>query len=111
MTVLAELAPLWITARASGAAALLCASAAMAAGLLMALKPAFLRRRRVELRAAHEALALATVALIAVHGLTLLLDPVLRPGLAGVLVPFRRATSAWAPRWASSRRTACSASG
>jgi sulfoxide reductase heme-binding subunit YedZ len=88
MTVAAELAPLWVTARASGAAALLSASAAMAAGLLMALKPAFLRRHRVELRAAHEALALATFALIAVHGLTLLLDPVLRPGLAGVLVPF-----------------------
>ncbi len=60
----------------------------MAAGLLMALKPAFLRLHRVEVRAAHEALALSTFALIAMHGLTLLLDPVLRPGLAGVLVPF-----------------------
>jgi methionine sulfoxide reductase heme-binding subunit len=88
MTVVAEVAPLWVTARASGAAALVCASGSMAAGLLMALKPSVLRRHRVEVRAAHEALALATFALIVVHGLTLLLDPVLRPGLAGVLVPF-----------------------
>jgi sulfoxide reductase heme-binding subunit YedZ len=88
MTVVADIAPLWVTARASGAAALLCASGSVAAGLLMALRLPALRRHRVEVRAAHEALALATFALIVVHGLTLLLDPVLRPGLAGVLVPF-----------------------
>lgn len=88
LPVLADLAPLWITSRASGIAALLCASLAIAAGLLMALKPAGLRMLRLELRAAHEAFALATFALIVVHGATLFLDPVLRPGLAGVLVPF-----------------------
>jgi methionine sulfoxide reductase heme-binding subunit len=86
--VLADVAPLWITSRASGIAALLCASLAIAAGLLMALKPAGLRMLRLELRTAHEALALATFALIVVHGATLLLDPVLEPGLAGILVPF-----------------------
>jgi sulfoxide reductase heme-binding subunit YedZ len=88
MTVLAAVAPAWTTARASGTAALLCSSLALAAGLLMALRPVSLRGQKLELRAAHEALALATFALIAVHGLSLFLDPVLRPGVAGVLVPF-----------------------
>ena len=54
----------------------------------MALKIPALRRRAPELRAAHQALANATFALIGVHAVSLLLDPVLRPGLAGLLVPF-----------------------
>jgi methionine sulfoxide reductase heme-binding subunit len=88
MIALAAITPLWTTSRAAGIAALLCASLAIAAGLLMALKPAVLRRGRVEVRAAHEALALATFAFIAVHAVSLLLDPVLKPGPAGILVPF-----------------------
>ena len=54
----------------------------------MALRIPALRRRAPELRAAHQALANATFALIGVHAVSLLLDPVLRPGLAGLLVPF-----------------------
>ena len=88
MIELAALTPLWTTSRASGIAALLCASLAIAAGVLMALKPIGLRRGRLELRTAHEALALATFALLAVHAVSLFLDPVLRPGLAGILLPF-----------------------
>jgi sulfoxide reductase heme-binding subunit YedZ len=64
------------------------ASLAISCGLLMALRVPALRRRAPELRAAHQALANATFALIGVHALALLLDPVLKPGLAGVLVPF-----------------------
>lgn len=86
--IVAELAPVWITARAAGIAALLCSSGTIAAGLLMALKPIALRRRRLELRAVHEALALATFAFIAVHGIALFVDPVLKPGVLGTLVPF-----------------------
>jgi sulfoxide reductase heme-binding subunit YedZ len=88
MTALADLAPVWTTARASGMAALLCSSLALAAGLLMALRPITLRGHKLELRAAHEALALATFALLVVHGVSLFLDPVLKPGVTGVLVPF-----------------------
>jgi sulfoxide reductase heme-binding subunit YedZ len=84
----ADLAPIWITARASGTAALLCSSGAITAGLLMALKPAAVRRHKLELRAAHEALSLATFAFIAVHGIALFADPVLKPGVVGTLVPF-----------------------
>jgi sulfoxide reductase heme-binding subunit YedZ len=80
--------PVWTTSRASGLAALMTASLAITCGLLMALRVPALRRRAPELRAAHQALANATFALIGVHGVSLLLDPVLKPGLAGVLVPF-----------------------
>jgi methionine sulfoxide reductase heme-binding subunit len=80
--------PVWTTSRASGLAALMTVSLAIACGLLMALRVPALRRRAPELRAAHQALANATFALIGVHAVSLLFDPVLRPGLAGVLVPF-----------------------
>ena len=80
--------PVWTTSRASGLAALMTASLAISCGLLMALRIPALRRRAPELRAAHQALANATFALIGVHAVSLLLDPVLRPGLAGLLVPF-----------------------
>lgn len=84
----AALTPVWITARSAGIAALLTASAASSLGLVSAMHPRTLRGRRIELHAAHEALALVTMALIVVHGLALAADPVIRPGLAGVLVPF-----------------------
>jgi methionine sulfoxide reductase heme-binding subunit len=80
--------PVWTTSRASGLAALVTVSLAIACGLLMAMRVPALRRRTTELRAVHQALANATFALIGVHAVSLLLDPVLRPGLAGVLVPF-----------------------
>jgi sulfoxide reductase heme-binding subunit YedZ len=80
--------PVWTTSRAAGIAALMTASLAISCGLLMAMRIPALRRRAPELRAAHQALANATFALIGVHALALLLDPVLKPGLAGILVPF-----------------------
>ena len=80
--------PVWTTSRAAGLAALMTSSLAISCGLLMAMKIPALRRRAPELRAAHQALANATFALIGVHAVSLLLDPVLRPGLAGLLVPF-----------------------
>lgn len=84
----AALAPVWVTARSAGIAALLTASASASLGLVSAMRPRTLRGRRIELHAAHEALALATMALIVVHGIALAADPVIRPGLTGVLVPF-----------------------
>jgi len=70
----------WITSRAAGITALLAASAAVAAGLLV--------HRRRGLRAVHEALSLATLIALAVHALSLLGDGYLRPSLADVTVPF-----------------------
>jgi methionine sulfoxide reductase heme-binding subunit len=80
--------PLWTTSRAAGLAALITASLAISFGLLMALRIPALRRRAPALRAIHQSLANATFALIGVHAVALLVDPVLKPGLAGLLVPF-----------------------
>ena len=84
----AAIVPIWTTSRASGLAALLTASLAISCGLLMALRVALLRRRAAELRAIHQALANATFALIGVHAVSLLADPVLHAGAIELLVPF-----------------------
>jgi methionine sulfoxide reductase heme-binding subunit len=80
--------PVWTTSRAAGLAALMTSSLAISLGLLMALRIPALRRRAPAMRAIHQSLANATFALIGVHALALLFDPVLKPGLAGLLVPF-----------------------
>lgn len=88
MSPFAEVALIWVTVRASGIAALLCSSASLSLGLLMAIGPIRLRTRKLELRAAHEAAAVATFALILLHALALYFDPLLRPaGFTGLLVP------------------------
>jgi sulfoxide reductase heme-binding subunit YedZ len=76
----------WLASRAAGTAALLLSSATVCAGLLIGWKA--LGGRHAELRAAHEALSLAALAAIAVHGLTLLGDGFLHPNLADISVPF-----------------------
>jgi methionine sulfoxide reductase heme-binding subunit len=75
----------WITSRAAGVAALLLASMSVCVGLLMGGR---LRARKADLRIAHEALSLATLAALLVHGLTLLGDGYLHPSLGDVAVPF-----------------------
>jgi len=76
----------WITSRAAGIAALILSSASVCVGLSMG--------RRVkgvtgpDLRVTHEALSLATLAALAVHGLTLLGDSFLNMSLAEVAIPF-----------------------
>jgi sulfoxide reductase heme-binding subunit YedZ len=78
----------WLASRAAGVVALLLVSASVLLGLVMA--AGILRRPGLkrDLLAFHEFLALAGLAAIAVHGLTLLGDGWLRPGLAGIAVPF-----------------------
>src|SRR5512133_1894018 len=84
----ATLAPVWFTSRAAGIGALFGASLTVALGVLMAARVKLPGLGRIELRALHEAVALATLALIAVHGIALLADPVLKAGVGGILVPF-----------------------
>lgn len=81
----------WIASRAAGVTAMLAVSVSVLIGLLMSTK--ILRRRRLTrtLRSIHEHAALAGLVAIAVHGLTLLGDPWLRPGLTGLVVPFTMA--------------------
>jgi sulfoxide reductase heme-binding subunit YedZ len=80
----------WITSRAAGIAALLLSSISVCAGLLMGgrLLGARNGNRGIDFRVTHEALSLATLAAIAVHGLALLGDGFLHPSLADIALPF-----------------------
>jgi sulfoxide reductase heme-binding subunit YedZ len=75
----------WITSRAAGVVALLASSAAVTLGLLMGGR--FAKGRKPQLRVAHEALSLATIAAIVVHAGVLLGDGYLRPSLADITIP------------------------
>lgn len=77
----------WITSRAAGITALLLASAAVAAGLLIGSRTVR-GPRAPDLRALHEILSLATLASLAVHALSLLGDAYLHPSVPDLLVPF-----------------------
>lgn len=76
----------WITSRAAGIVALLLSSASVGIGLLMGGR--LTKRRGPDMRVTHEALSLATMAAIAVHGITLVGDKYLHPGLAEIAIPF-----------------------
>jgi sulfoxide reductase heme-binding subunit YedZ len=76
----------WIVSRAAGVAALVLSSAAVGVGVTMGGR--LLRGRGPDLRVAHEALSLATMLALAVHGLSLLGDGFIGFGLADVTVPF-----------------------
>jgi methionine sulfoxide reductase heme-binding subunit len=78
----------WLASRASGVVALALVTASVALGLTMAGK--VMRRPGVgrKLKALHEHTALAGMVAIAIHGITLLGDRWLRPGISGILVPF-----------------------
>jgi len=86
----------WIASRAAGIAALILSSVSVCIGLLMSGR---LRGRHgAELRVAHEALSLATLGALVVHGLTLLGDSFLHPSLADVGLPF---VSSYKTLWTS----------
>ncbi|HTA34252.1 MAG TPA: ferric reductase-like transmembrane domain-containing protein [Solirubrobacteraceae bacterium] len=76
----------WITSRAAGIAALLLSSVSVCVGLLMGGR--LLRHRRSELRITHEALSLATLTAIVVHGLSLLGDSYVHSSLGDIAIPF-----------------------
>jgi sulfoxide reductase heme-binding subunit YedZ len=76
----------WITSRAAGSAALILSSISVSVGLLMGGR--LLKRRGIDLRVTHEALSLATLAALLIHGLSLLGDGFLHPSLGDVAIPF-----------------------
>jgi len=78
----------WLVSRASGIVALGLVTLAVLLGLTMSTK--LLRRPGVgrTLMRLHEHVALVGLFAIVVHGLALLGDPWLRPGLGGLTVPF-----------------------
>ena len=78
----------WLASRASGLVAMLLITISVGLGLAMAGK--VMRRPGLskKLMAIHEHTAVAGIVAIAVHGITLLGDPWLNPGVAGIAVPF-----------------------
>jgi sulfoxide reductase heme-binding subunit YedZ len=84
----------WITSRAAGGAALLLASASVAIGLMISARGGGSNKR--DLRSVHEALSLSALAMVAVHGVSLLGDAYLDPGPTGILIPF---VSFYRPLW------------
>ena len=86
----------WITSRAAGTAALVLASLSVSAGLLVGGRLLGGRWKTIDFRVGHEALSLATLLAIAVHGLALLGDSFLHPGPLDIAVPF---VGAYRPLW------------
>ncbi len=86
----------WLASRASGLVALVLVTISVGIGLMMAGKLA--RRPGIPriLASIHEQTALAGLVAITVHGITLIGDPWLNPGVKGVLVPF---TMDYRPLW------------
>ena len=76
----------WIASRAAGIAALLLSSAAVGVGLTMGGR--LVKGRGLDLRAAHEALSLATLVALAVHVVTLFGDAYLKPSVLDLTIPF-----------------------
>jgi sulfoxide reductase heme-binding subunit YedZ len=85
----------WLASRASGLVALVLITAAVIVGLVQAGRLAEPRLRR-RLSSLHEQLTVTGIVAIAVHGITLLGDPWLNPGVGGISVPF---TMAYRPLW------------
>ncbi len=79
----------WILSRGAGIAAIVLAGLSVSVGLLSGRDMPFARlRRSLELKPVHEALSIATIMLVAAHGLLLIGDPWLDPGVVGISVPF-----------------------
>lgn len=86
----------WLASRASGLVALVLVTISVGIGLMMAGKLARRPGMPRVLAAIHEQTALAGLVAITVHGITLIGDPWLNPGVSGVLVPF---TMDYRPLW------------
>lgn len=78
----------WLAARASGIVAFALVSLSVGLGLAMAGRVSRAPGAKRSMVAVHEHAALAALVAIAIHGLTLLGDAWLHPGLRGIAVPF-----------------------
>ncbi len=86
----------WLASRSFGVVAIVLIS--LSVGLGLALSGKLLRGRGMPARVKtlHEALAVSGLIAIVLHGVLLLGDPYLRPGLAGIALPFALASQ---PVW------------
>jgi methionine sulfoxide reductase heme-binding subunit len=78
----------WLVSRSAGVVALVLVAVSVLIGLTLAAGLGGPPPRRRALVAIHEQTALASLVAIALHGVALLPDKFLKPGLDGILVPF-----------------------
>ena len=78
----------WLASRACGVVAMVLVSLSVGVGLALAARLVRRPGWSARLKRLHESLALAGLIAIAAHGLLLLGDSYLRPGLAGIALPF-----------------------
>ena len=78
----------WLASRSLGIVAIILLAASVGFGLLLSGRVLKQRGMAVRLKNMHEALALTAMGAIAGHGLALLGDKYLDPGLAGIAIPF-----------------------
>jgi sulfoxide reductase heme-binding subunit YedZ len=88
--------PWWLASRAAAIVAFLLITTAVVLGLLMASKMARRPGMKRILVKVHEQVALAALVAIGAHGVLLLGDAWLRPGISGITVPF---TLEYRPVW------------
>jgi sulfoxide reductase heme-binding subunit YedZ len=86
----------WLASRALGIVAIALLAISVALGLAMSARLARRPGLPAKLKRFHEATTLVTLALIAAHAGVLLADNYLRPGLAGITLPFQLA---YRPLW------------
>lgn len=78
----------WLGSRSLGIVAMLLVSASVGFGFAMSGRLGGRPGAAARFKTLHEALALGALAAIAGHGLLLLADPYLSPGLSGIALPF-----------------------
>lgn len=78
----------WLASRAMGIVAMVLLSAAVAIGLLLSGRMSNRPGGAARLKTLHEAATLTALAAIGGHGVLLLGDSYLRPGIAGIALPF-----------------------
>ena len=78
----------WLISRSAGVVALVLVAASVLIGLTLATGLGGSPQTRRRLVAFHEQTALASLIAIALHGVALLPDKFLKPGLDGLLIPF-----------------------
>ena len=93
----------WLASRSMGVVAMVLVSMSVAFGLAMSGKLVRGPGVASRLRTLHEALALSGLLAIVLHGLLLLPDSYLHPGLAGIAIPF---VSGHKPVWTAAGVTA-----
>src|SRR3954449_5603571 len=78
----------WIASRAFGVVALIFVAVSVGMGLAMSMRAAKGPGAMARLKTLNEATALTALIAIGAHGLLLLEDSSLRPGLEGIAIPF-----------------------